>query len=48
MRKKIKAYKFSLLMAAICSILTGVNYVVFKVAAVGRVNQGVSTRLFND
>ncbi|RCX20965.1 hypothetical protein DFR58_101169 [Anaerobacterium chartisolvens] len=33
--KKIKAYRFSILMAIICVILSGVNYVIFKVPAVG-------------
>jgi len=33
--KKNKAYKFSILMCIICIILSGVNYLVFKVPAVG-------------
>lgn len=35
MEKKIKAYKFSMLMSIICIILTGVNYLAFKVPLVG-------------
>ncbi|MDQ2085159.1 hypothetical protein RBH29_01750 [Herbivorax sp. ANBcel31] len=34
-KKKVKAYKFSILMSIICIVLTGVNYLVFKVPAVG-------------
>jgi len=34
-KKKNKAYKFSILMCIICIILSGVNYLVFKVPAVG-------------
>jgi uncharacterized membrane protein YgdD (TMEM256/DUF423 family) len=33
--KKVKAYKFSIFMSIVCIVLTGVNYLVFKVPAVG-------------
>ncbi|MFY9378561.1 MAG: hypothetical protein WAP58_10245 [Peptococcia bacterium] len=33
--KKIKAYRFSILISIICTILSGVNYIVFRVPAVG-------------
>ena len=35
MVKRIKLYKFSIFMSILGSILSGVNYVVFKVPAVG-------------
>lgn len=35
MKEKSKAYKFVIFMSIICIILTGVNYMVFKVPAIG-------------
>lgn len=35
MGKKIKAYKFSLLMSVICMLLTAANYLAFKIPLVG-------------
>ncbi|GMK41994.1 hypothetical protein PCCS19_50530 [Paenibacillus sp. CCS19] len=35
MEKKIKAYKFSMLMSIICIIISGVNYIAFKLPIVG-------------
>lgn len=32
---KIKAYKFSMLVSSVCTILLAVNYLVFKVPVVG-------------
>lgn len=32
---KIKAYKFSMLISSVCTILLAVNYLVFKVLVVG-------------